>query len=364
MPLLDLQVRFRELGRIRAGEKGPKGEPRKLTNWRLTSASRTLLDHAAAIYGGTVREWTGAPNEGTWWELLTASSELRVVLPPVGDPAALLTQNYEEWKGGGAVHRCDGVTDGLTGKPCSCDPENRKCKPVTRLSVMLPDIPDIGIWRLDTHGINAALELPGTFNLLYEAAGGSFIEAILRLEPRTSKQDGQTRRFVVPVLAIEHVSASGLIAAATGAAPALTARGERPALAAASEPPAGDEAAFAIESPADHPEPPPLPDEPEVEFDYDDALDVEPDESAGEPAPEPDDVPAEETPPTRSPSITTAQRRKIFAAARAKGVSEERLRELVGQVNGGEESTAALSKRLLEPLLTAIAAEPDPDPEE
>lgn len=50
---IDVQRRLVELGRIRLGQKAPgKGNPQRLETFRLTSASRSLLEAAAAIYGG------------------------------------------------------------------------------------------------------------------------------------------------------------------------------------------------------------------------------------------------------------------------------------------------------------------------
>ena len=54
--VLDIQRRHMELGRIRMGEKGSKGQPTRLETWRLTSASRDLLESAAKVYGGEVEE--------------------------------------------------------------------------------------------------------------------------------------------------------------------------------------------------------------------------------------------------------------------------------------------------------------------
>jgi len=60
VPILDIQQRSRELGRIRIGQTQPtksgKSRPAKLDRFRLTSASRPLLERVAALYGGTVRE--------------------------------------------------------------------------------------------------------------------------------------------------------------------------------------------------------------------------------------------------------------------------------------------------------------------
>lgn len=205
-PILDIQTRWRELGRIRLGSKGSKGQPQKLTEFRITTASRTLADAVAAAYGGTVKKWQGAPADGQW-EVFTTSNELDVAIPP----GQTISQWYEMWSGGGCLRRCDGARDMINDQPCVC-PEDRDekqalaqegkaCKPTTRLSIVLPRIPDVGVWRLESHGWNAALELPGTLAILARATdAGVLLPAVLRIESRTSKREGQTRKFIVPVL--------------------------------------------------------------------------------------------------------------------------------------------------------------------
>ena len=196
-PILNIQQRYRELGRIRMGEKGSKGQPVGLDHWRLTSSNRALLEEAAGLWGGEVTQWDGAPNEGTW-QLTTGTDTLPIIIPPGREP---VSQWMEQWTGGGCTHRCDTVRNHITDDPCSCDPENPACKATTRLSVTLPDLPDVGVWRLETHGWNAANELPGTIGLIQSAASrGEFLEGTLRIEHRSSKSGGQTRRFRVPVV--------------------------------------------------------------------------------------------------------------------------------------------------------------------
>jgi hypothetical protein len=151
-----------ELGRVRLGDKSAKGAPRKLNTFRFTSASRVLLDAIAEKYGGEVHEWKGAPDEG-YFEVTTTSRELEILFPPVysnedGTPTVPFSQWLELWSGGGCQRRCDGETEALSGKPCMCDPDNRACKPTTRISFMLPDIPGLGLWRVESHGWNAAAD--------------------------------------------------------------------------------------------------------------------------------------------------------------------------------------------------------------
>src|SRR6266545_424600 len=124
-PVLTIQRRMMELGRVRLGEKGPRGEPRKLSSFRFTSASKILLDALAAKHGGTAREWKGAPEEG-YWEVTTKATELDIILPPVysdvdGRPTVPYSQFFELWSGGGCQRRCDGITEAVSGKPCLCN---------------------------------------------------------------------------------------------------------------------------------------------------------------------------------------------------------------------------------------------------
>lgn len=221
MALLDIQRRFRELGRIRSGAKAVtksgKSYPTKLSEWRLTSASQELLNVAAEVYGGTVQVWKDAPTQGDQYELLTGTDRFDVLVPP-GEP---LSQYWELWSGGGCTRRCNGLQEMLSGEPCLCPSDiaqraelaksGQACKATTRLSVILPRIPDIGVWRVESHGMNAAVELPGTVSIIHAAISqGQMLPAQLRLEQRTSKKDGETRHFAVPVLELPTVTMAQL----------------------------------------------------------------------------------------------------------------------------------------------------------
>lgn len=241
MGIIDLQRRFVEIGRIRAGAKSAKGAPTKLDKWRLTSANKPALDAAAHVYGGEVQPWADGPNLGLW-QLFTESDTLRILVPPAAEPYSLW---YEAWSGGGCDKRCDGERDVLNDAPCSCNPEARACKPTLRVSLMLPDLPGLGVWRWEGHGINAALELPATLDLLAHATSkGEFLPGFLRLEQRSTRKKGEgTRRFAVPV--IDLAATIGEVTQAIGgpaipAAPALEAPPERAALPAPEPAPAGD----------------------------------------------------------------------------------------------------------------------------
>lgn len=244
MPIVDLQRAFRELGRLRMGIKVPvvkdgapvirKGQavtaPRKLTRWRLTTPWRHLLDAAVELgLGGEVREWS-PDGDRQEFELITDARELDILIPP----GEVLDQWLELWSGGGCVRRCDGRTMVIdngrrTDRACRCpkDPELRRdgaganpptaCRETTRLLVMLPGLPDIGVWRLESHGYYAAAELSGAATLVELASRrGVMLPAKLGIEARKRKVPGQpVRKFAVPVISTpDH--ALGTILAALG----------------------------------------------------------------------------------------------------------------------------------------------------
>lgn len=227
MPILDLQKRARELGRIRTGNKGDGGQPQKLNKFRLTSGSRPLLEKVAELYGGEVREWT--PAGGTQqWEVYTQADRIPIYVPP--QP---VSQWYEAWTAGGCVHRCDGETDYITGE--ACDPESdehQDSKPTTRLNVVLPEVEGIGYFRLESHGWNAAAELPQAAEFLAMANG--YVEGWLALEERISKKikDGkpQTRRFLVPIIEIGVTPAQLMAGQGRVGAPEVEGPVQRPAI--------------------------------------------------------------------------------------------------------------------------------------
>jgi hypothetical protein len=226
MAILTLQRRSRELGRIRIGQQvatGTEGKmrPAKLDKFRLTSASRPLLEKAAALYGGEVVEWNNGGS--AQFEVFTTATRLPVLVPP--QP---VSQFFELWSGGGCQRRCDGERELLTDQACLCspDPEDRACKPTTRLNVVLRDVEGVGVWRLESHGYYAATELPSTAEFLAQASG--YIAGCLSLEARTVLRDGKTKRFVVPIIEVDVTPAAlmagggGITALASAAAAAVT----------------------------------------------------------------------------------------------------------------------------------------------
>lgn len=235
MAIIGLQRRIREVGRLRIGTSTPSGSnkrPKKLDRFRFTSNDRSVIEAAATIYGGTCQQWD---NNGTGqWECISDATELRIALPP--DPNDMAwSQFYETWGAGFCQKRCDGQRDAIRDRACDCDPENRTCKPTSRLSVLLPDIAGLGLWRLESHGYYAAVELAGAIDLIQQMAGAhAVIPARLRLELREVRRlvnnKPTVRKFAVPCIDLD-VSIMGVrsIALQVGGDPVLEAP-ETPAL--------------------------------------------------------------------------------------------------------------------------------------
>lgn len=92
--------------------------------------------------------------------------------------------------------------------PCLCTPENRTCKLTTRFSAWLPELPSVGVWRLEPHGYYAAVELPLSIEFLRRQAElGHYTPARLAIEFRTAKRNIKgkltTLHYPVPIIRIE-----------------------------------------------------------------------------------------------------------------------------------------------------------------
>lgn len=227
--ILTLQRQARELGRLRAGLTEPtasgKQRPARSKTWILTTHQRDYLDAAAEQWGGTVEEWTPQGSGAKAWRLITEADSIDAIMPP-GDP---LSQYNELWSRGGCQRRCDGQTEQLSNKPCLClaqfgddfhlEPPDRACRPHTRLNVILPDVPDVGVWRMETKGFYAANEIAAAVDLIRGATGGIVMVPVrLRIEPRQRVAQGKTKQFPVIVVEIRGATAGQVLA---GNSPAM-----------------------------------------------------------------------------------------------------------------------------------------------
>jgi Recombination directionality factor-like len=379
VPILDLQQRLVEVGRIRMGQKNERNLPTKLNTWRLTSQDAERLAIVAQVYGGTVQEWNDE------FEVVTTSTALRILVMP----GHALTQWWEMWSGGGCQRRCDGFDEVISGGKCQCPAAMDErtagaranpptaCRPTTRLSVLLPDIPGIGHWRLETHGFYAAVELAGTAGLLQMAtAQGQVLPARLRVDQRHKVEGGQTTRWNVPVIDIDALLPD-VLALEGHAAPvsayqplertpgASLGTGLRALEEARTEPPTPRQGAQEQ-----------IPASPRLAG----APDGPPDDGVDEPAaPAPVvPAPAATAPVVDSVMISDAQRRLLFATANEGTIGEDALRAHI-KAHTGQESTKAIPAAKFEALLQAVresvemrknlgmgagTSEPEPEPEQ
>lgn len=248
------QKQARELGRLRTGYSVPNQDPNKRPRpvksktWVLSSHSEHYVNAAAEAWGGNVERWQPQGNGAPQFRVITEAEQLEAILPP-GDP---LSQANEMWNKGGCARRCDGETEQISRHPCLCLAEHgpewhqlrqdirtkdKVCAATSRLNVILPDMPDVGVWRVETHSWYAANELAGTVDMVLSGTGGKgLVPVTLRIEPRTRVAGGQTKHFPVVVVEIRGVTTRQALTGPLPTAVALDPAGSSQAVAAIEAP--------------------------------------------------------------------------------------------------------------------------------
>jgi len=231
MAIKTLQARLAQVGVIRLGQKVPtnsgKLRPEKLETLRFTSPSRSLIAAVAGLYGGEVKPWQATT--GPQFEVVTEAKEIPVLVPP-----QRIDPNMEHWGNGYRDRMCDGETEAIRQRPCLCAQmqqggrriDSRElCKPTTRMSVMLADVPSLGTWKIESHGWNAAAELP-TLAASIESAPQP-IPARLEVQVREKKdfdpakpqgKQVESKVYMVPVLHFDWITPAQAFGGELGAA--------------------------------------------------------------------------------------------------------------------------------------------------
>lgn len=210
VPISQIARRIPLAGRIRIGVRKGKAMA-AIDTFRFTSPDQTALEQIAALYGGTVKPWSDPKAAAGQYEVITDANIIPIALPP--DPLGG-TPSYELWTGGGRARNCDGETcemlvqgqDGVELQQCPCICWNKnvlECKLTVRLSVLLPEVRFVGVWRLDTKSHNAAEELPGMVELIRSLQDRGIVRGLLRIESRRQVIGGKTNLFKVPVLGVD-----------------------------------------------------------------------------------------------------------------------------------------------------------------
>lgn len=219
MPIIvERQRRLIEVGIIRVGErKGERTPGRPRTTFRITSRHKDVLEVIAEVYGGKVVPW-----EKGLFEVCIESASIKALFSirelPDGDLESL-SRNFEEWKGNTCTKRCDGQTctvwkeigKGTDGKPkheraavpCECDPDARKCKLVSRVSVILPEIPALGLWRLNTGSTHFESEVVALVETIRQLGLPSPVPVTLTISTRESRTGPGDSTCKYPVVEIK-----------------------------------------------------------------------------------------------------------------------------------------------------------------
>lgn len=227
--ILDLQHRNRTLGKIRSGTYGVnpktgKSSPQRSDTFIITSDFQHFVQSAEDTYGGLMEEWQPQGNGPAQWRVVTDEVALDAILPP--GPKSPLSQAYEKWSRGGVQRRCNGVLERKSGGSCLCKqqwgedgwweraPDGQACKVTTRLNLILPDVPDIGVWLFETHSYHAALELPAHVAMMRRIFGTDIpIPIRLFLTQRRVTRNGETKHFPVPAIELRGLTAGQAMAA-------------------------------------------------------------------------------------------------------------------------------------------------------
>ena len=210
MAIRDLQIGLAEVGRIRLGQRVPgrnggRLRPDKLDTFKFTSAAEPLIAEIAALYGGTPAPFVSEGVRGKQFQVIT---DINII--PVYLPRQKIDPFYESWGGQVCTRRCDGERDMIHDQPCDCNPDKRACKPTTRVNLMLADVTGPGYWRLDTHGLYAAMELSQLAMMLQAVTMP--LPAKLLLEARQRKffnreeEKVEVRDWFTPVVILDNVT--------------------------------------------------------------------------------------------------------------------------------------------------------------
>lgn len=216
MPMLDIQRRHAEVFRLRFGEKGSNGAPKKLTDAiRVTAASKSVIDAFVEVYGGETQPW-----ENQYQAYLPITEIPIMVLP-----GQSITQWWEKYAGSTCQRRCDGITETQTGQPCMCADDitirvkdRNQCSPMTRVNVLCPEVAVIGAGSIVTHGLIAAETLPQSIRVAEAALSrGLPVPAVLRVIEHKSRN-----HYVIPQIEVVGLSFNQLTELPASDSAALT----------------------------------------------------------------------------------------------------------------------------------------------
>lgn len=137
------------------------------------------------------------------------------VMFPHDDPAVLFPQEYKMYRTSGLYCRGDGEIahrwsdEGqLVERECPCPfLEEGKCKPLATLNFLLPDVPGVGVWQINTSNQRSIIGLNSSLEQFSRTFGGlAGIPFTLRLQPeqyqRWDERDRKMKAGTLQVMSL------------------------------------------------------------------------------------------------------------------------------------------------------------------
>jgi hypothetical protein len=234
--------RMAEVGIIRIGKKiqgttaaGKVYErPSSLEQFRFTTPHIHAAEKVAEVYGGAITRFTSGRRPG--YDVETSASTIKAVISlkrVTNGQYESLSEDMELWQGGTNIRRCDGVSciiwdKGKNGiermtRPCICkfgtdvyaakkkaiqiDPKEEKvCALKTRTLVLLPELENLGLWRLNSESVvynqQARAFFDNLFSMGFEGQLVPITMTIVMKEKQTAPGE-KTSKFPVVELLVD-----------------------------------------------------------------------------------------------------------------------------------------------------------------
>ena len=202
MPAKSLSDRFpfRRLGRIKLGiaaERDGCPLPRPADHFVCPATIRK-------VYGekpGVLRILFPSEDDSRWaWQSYRCYSRTRgLICRGDGEKAVALIDRHT-----GSLVTRDSVK--TSRQPILCNPSTcryygRNCRRITHLQFILPDVPGLGVWQIDTSSYWSMININSGVQLLRQVCGRvSMVPLMLKLVPKAVQPQGQRRTVYVLAL--------------------------------------------------------------------------------------------------------------------------------------------------------------------
>jgi hypothetical protein len=181
--------------------------PAPLTNWRVTTACKSVAARVAELLGGSAA--LDRSHDGERYAVATESDSALVLVAGISE----VTFRMRQWGLNGVVHECDGsvfmTPDDLFGTPCGCPRllSERKARakegegpsPSITVTFRHADDPELGVFRFQSASWRLAAAIPGIIERLRAAGRTALCELVLRRVEVTTR-GGSSLCYSAPVL--------------------------------------------------------------------------------------------------------------------------------------------------------------------